>query len=74
MAAVWRASMDGGSTSLLGLRGMSRTTVLTSVVVAAAATLAKVIEKDGGAETPRPAPVRRNGEPYVAMASYGEAE
>jgi hypothetical protein len=32
-------SMDGGSTSLLGLRGMSRTTVLTSVVVAAAATL-----------------------------------
>jgi hypothetical protein len=32
-------SMGGGSASLLGLRGMSRTTALTSVVVAAAVTL-----------------------------------
>jgi hypothetical protein len=32
-------SLGGGSTSLLGLRGMSRTTALTSVVVAAAVTL-----------------------------------
>ena len=32
-------TMDAGSTSLLGLRGMSRTGVLTSVVVAAAVTL-----------------------------------